>query len=136
MTSLTLSAVLQLSLLSTGADTYAEAHKKNAETGRPIMVLVGADWCPGCRTMKESVMPSVAKQGLLKKVAYAQVNTDKEAELAKKLMSGGSIPQLIMYRKTQDGWKRYSLIGAQSAAKIEAFIKQGLEPEDAKLTSN
>jgi thioredoxin-like negative regulator of GroEL len=136
MTSLTLSAVLQLSVLSTGANTYAEAHKINAETGRPIVVLVGADWCPGCRTMKNSVMPSVAEQGLLKKVAYAQVNTDKEGELAKKLMRGGSIPQLIMYRKTADGWQRSSLVGAQSRARIEAFIQQGLEPEESKLSSN
>jgi thioredoxin-like negative regulator of GroEL len=136
MTSFTLSTVLQLSLLSTGAPTYAEAYKLNAETGRPIVVLVGADWCPGCRTMKDSVMPSVAKQGLLKKVAFAQVNTDKESELAKKLMRGGSIPQLIMYRKTADGWKRTSLVGAQNRAKIEAFIEQGLEPDEPKLSSN
>ncbi|HUY31832.1 MAG TPA: thioredoxin family protein [Pirellulales bacterium] len=136
MTSLTLSTVLQLSLLSTGAETYAEAHKINAETGRPIVVLIGADWCPGCRAMKNSVMPKVAKQGLLKKVAYAQVNTDKEAKLAGKLMRGSSIPQLIMYRKTEDGWKRYSLVGAQSAESIEAFINQGLESEKTKLASH
>jgi thiol-disulfide isomerase/thioredoxin len=136
MTSLTLSTVLQLSLLSSGADTYAQAHKINAETGRPIVVLIGAEWCPGCRTMKDSVMPKLAKQGLLKKVAYAQVNTDKEGKLAKNMMRGNSIPQLVMYRKTEGGWKRYALVGAQSAANIEAFIKAGLEPEKAMLTSN
>jgi thioredoxin-like negative regulator of GroEL len=135
MTSLTLSVVLQLSVLSTGGGTYAEAHKINAETGRPLVVLVGADWCPGCRTMKTSVMPAIAKQGLLKKVAYAQVNTDKEGALAKKLMSGGSIPQLIMYRKSADGWRRTSLVGAQSPERIEAFIMGGLEPEEPKLNS-
>ena len=136
MTSLTLSTVLQLSLLSTGADTYAQAHKINAETGRPIVVLIGAEWCPGCRTMKDSVMPKLAKKGLLKKVAYAQVNTDKEGKLARNMMRGNSIPQLVMYRKTEEGWKRSSLVGAQSADDIEAFIQAGLEPEQATLTSN
>ena len=136
MTSLTLASVLQLSLLSTGAETYAEAHKINAETGRPIVVLIGAEWCPGCRTMKNSVIPTAARKGLLEKVAYAQVNTDKEGKLARKLMQGHSIPQLIMYRKTADGWRRYSLVGAQSVEKIEAFLNQGVEPENAILTSN
>jgi thiol-disulfide isomerase/thioredoxin len=127
MTSMTLAAILRTACLTTGGQTYAEAHKDNAETGRPLVVLVGADWCPACRTMKSSALPQVEKDGVLSKVAFAVVNTDREGDLAHKLMRGSSIPQLIMYHKTDDGWKRYSLVGAQSPQRIESFIQQAVE---------
>jgi thiol-disulfide isomerase/thioredoxin len=128
MTSMTLAVILQAACLSTGANkTYAEAHRDNAETGRPLVVLVGADWCPACRDMKNSALPQVEKDGVLAKVAFAVVNTDRDGELAHKLMQGSSIPQLIMYRKTNGGWMRQSLVGSQSPGQIESFIKQALE---------
>ncbi|HXT58887.1 MAG TPA: thioredoxin family protein [Pirellulales bacterium] len=129
MTSLALSAVLQISLLSTGANNYADAHKVHSETGRPMVILVGAEWCPACVQMKNSVLPQVARRGLLKKVAFATVNADRQSGLAKQLMRGGSIPQLIMYRRTADGWKRHLLVGKQSPEQIEAFINRGLVAE-------
>ena len=82
MTSFALSAVLQLSLLSAGAHTYADAHKDHSETGRPMVILVGAEWCPACVQMKNSVIPQVARRGVLQKVAYATVNADHQRSLA------------------------------------------------------
>lgn len=131
MMSLTLSAMLHVSLLSTGMNSYAEAHKVHNDTGRPMVILVGAEWCPACVQMKNSVLPQVARRGLLKKVAFATVNTDHQGSLAKKLMQGGSIPQLIMYRKTKSGWSRKLLVGKQSPEQIEAFINQGLDAPQA-----
>lgn len=135
MMSLTLSAVLQVSVLSTGANTYAEAHKVHHETGRPMVILVGAEWCPACVQMKNSVIPQVARRGLLKKVAFATVNADHQNSLAQKLMQGSSIPQLIMYRKTNNGWKRHLLVGKQSPEQIEAFINKGLVLETPAPTA-
>jgi thioredoxin-like negative regulator of GroEL len=124
--SLTCTAMLHAALLSTGGATYTEAHQLNLQTGRPLVVLVGADWCPHCRVMKQSTLPQVAQRGLLGKVAFAEVNSDREGALANQLMSGGPIPQLIMYRKTNDGWQRTSLVGSRSAGEIESFLQQGL----------
>ncbi len=126
MTSLALIGLMQASVLSTGAASYAEAHKAMSETGRPIVVLVGADWCPGCRVMKNNTMPQVQQKGGLDRVAFATVNTDHEGSLAQALMGGGSIPQLIMYHQTPAGWSRRVLVGAQSPAQIQQFIDQGL----------
>jgi thioredoxin-like negative regulator of GroEL len=137
MTSFALSAALQLSLLSTGANTYAEAHKDHSETGRPMVILVGAEWCPACVQMKNTVLPQVARRGVLQKVAFATVNADNQRSLAQKLMKGGSIPQLIMYRRSGNGWKRHLLVGKQSPERIEAFINQGLvadEPANPTVT--
>ena len=135
MTSIAFSAVLQLSLLSAGANTYADAHKDHSETGRPMVILVGAEWCPACVQMKNSVIPQVARRGVLQKVAYATVNADHQRSLAQKLMKGGSIPQLIMYRKTNSGWKRHMLVGKQSPERIEAFINQGLVADEPAATT-
>jgi thioredoxin-like negative regulator of GroEL len=135
MTTISLAIVLQTVALATTANSYTEARAKTAETGKPLVVLVGADWCPACQTMKNSALPQVARRGALAKVSYAVVNTDHESGLAQQLMRGGSIPQLVMFRETPTGWKRESLVGAQDPAVIESFINRGLEGLKAPETS-
>jgi hypothetical protein len=72
---------------------------------------------------------------MLEKVAFAVVNTDQERKLARQLMSGGAIPQLIVYHKTADGWRRQSLVGAQSPSTIESMINRALEESEAAPSS-
>ncbi|HVA51791.1 MAG TPA: thioredoxin family protein [Pirellulales bacterium] len=132
MMSVTLSAVLQVSLLATGANEYAAAHRVHQDTGRPMVLLVGAEWCPACAQMKNSVLPRVARRGLLRKVAFAHVNTDRDSRVARSVMQGGTIPQLIMYRKTNNGWRKHMLVGVQSPEAIETFINSGLELDKAE----
>lgn len=141
MTSLALATILQASILAATAggtagspaatDDYASARAKTEKTGQPIVILVGADWCPACVVMKKDVMPKIRKQGLLKRVAYATVNLDRQGKLGKQLTGGGPIPQMIMYRKTQKGWLRRRLIGGQSPKTIETFIQRGVELDAA-----
>lgn len=135
MNSLAMSLILQASMLGATEKSYADAYKSQEETGRPLVVLVGAEWCPGCRTMKQSVLPEVERHGALERVHFAVVNTDQDRDLAGKLMEGGSIPQLVMYRKTSKGWIRRRLTGSRSAADVEAFLKEGAEANAAELTS-
>ena len=126
MTSLMLATVLQASLFSAGsepAETYAEAHKTMSETGKPMVVMVGTDWCGPCRKMKQVVLPQVRQDGLLRRVAFALVNADREQKLAGKLIGGGPVPQLIMFRKTKEGWKKEKLIGSQDVETVESFIR-------------
>lgn len=142
MSSLSLAIALSASLISAGDDSYTVAHKEMTETGRPLVVLVGADWCPACRQMKQSVIPQAKREGLLKDVSFAVVNTDNEPQVARGLMQGSSIPQLIVYHKTADGWKRRQLTGAQSLGTIESVVKEATaataaaaNPSTTKLTA-
>ena len=135
MVHLTLNILLQAAAVTAGGEDYATAYRQTSESGRPLVVLVGADWCPGCLQMKHTAMPEVERQGGLEGVTFAYVNTDKDSALASKLMKGGSIPQLILYHKTDSGWKRQQLTGAQSPSVIRSFIQRGIDASVPKLSS-
>ena len=133
MTTLSLGILLQVSLLATDGHNYADAYQNTEATGKPLVVLVGANWCPGCQTMKNSVIPQLERQGSLNKVSFAYVNAD--SGLASKLMQGSSIPQLIMFRKTSSGWTREQLVGAHSVSDTNSFLARGTEEAPTRLTS-
>ncbi len=135
MIQLTLNILLHAAAVTAGGQDYATAYKETAETGRPLVVLIGADWCPGCRLMKHAAMPELEKKGGLSNVSYAYVNADHQSKLAGKLMQGSSIPQLILYHKTDAGWKRQQLTGAHSVSDIQAFLGQATESSVPKISS-
>jgi thioredoxin-like negative regulator of GroEL len=127
MLSATVSSLMQLVLLAgpTPPANYEEAYHQSLDTGRPLVVLVGTDWCPACQQMKNNVIPQMVQDGSMRKVAFATVNADQERGLADQLMSGGSIPQVIMFHKTNSGWKRTQLTGAQAPSTLNAMFEKG-----------
>lgn len=124
-------AVLLQATMAGGEHDYNAAFKSADESGKPLLILVGTNWCPGCVTMKRSVMPSLLRKGKLSEVAYAEVDADSQSGLAGKLMQGGSIPQLILYRKTSTGWRRKLLIGAQSETTVTTLVDRAVEQQAA-----
>ncbi len=135
MIHLTCNLLLTAATLAAGSQDYATAYKHTEQTGRPLVVLLGADWCPGCRTMKYSTLPTLERRGGLNKVELAYVNTDENSALAGKLMKGGSIPQLVMFQKKADGtWSRKQLTGAQSANAVEQFLGSAEESTAANAS--
>jgi protein disulfide-isomerase len=119
-----------MALGAADADSYAAAHKTTMETGKPMVVMVSTEWCAPCQMMKKTVIPQIRRRGLLRKVAFAIVNPDRDGELAQQLTGGGPVPQLVMYRKTAGGWRRDKLIGGQSVETVEQFIKDGVAAND------
>ena len=107
-------------------ESYAEAHRITVKTGKPLVVMVGADWCGPCQNMRRSILPRVREHGLFRKIAFAHVNVDRDRELAAQLTGGGAVPQLVMYRKTKDCWSRRKMIGSHSVEEVEKFINEGL----------
>ena len=116
--------VITLAATAIGADpsykdAYAEAKKRDV----PLVVLVGAGFCPYCRSTK-ATLKQMAKDGELDDVAVGLVDIDKEPRLAKQLRTSDTIPELIVFRfnaKTQK-WTRRQAIGGQSAAEIRDII--------------
>ena len=121
---LTLCAALMQTVLLTSptdsAETYTEARRQITETGRPMVVMVSTDWCGPCQSMKRNVLPRLRERGMFKKVAFAQVNADRDSELAKELTGGGPVPQLVMYRRSGHGWVRRKLVGGMGNVDVSA----------------
>jgi thioredoxin-like negative regulator of GroEL len=126
---------VQLTLLASGSDasaSYADAHREMNKTGKPLVVMVGTDWCGPCQTMKRSVLPKVREHGLFRKVSFAIVNADREQKLARQIIGGGPVPQLVLYRRTHQGWFRRKLVGSQSVETVEKFIQEELAQDGAE----
>lgn len=128
MTTLLMAIVMQASVTASGEKTYAEAFHQSTRSGRPLVVMLGADWCPACVKLKNNIMPKVAQEGGLKGVELAYVDVDKEPALAKQLVRGGSIPQIVRFERGPNGWASKHMIGAQSVSKVSQFVS-GVTPK-------
>ncbi|MEE2937297.1 MAG: thioredoxin family protein [Planctomycetota bacterium] len=106
---------------------YATAYKQSLDEQKPLMVIVGAPWCPACNVLKETTLKEMKKNGDFKSVALTMVNRDEQPELAKKLTNGETvIPQIIVYTPEQNGWKRRKLLGFQSSETVRSLIRWAL----------
>ncbi|MBW8883363.1 MAG: thioredoxin family protein [Planctomycetia bacterium] len=132
MVGLTAAIALQCAVWGANPASYNAALQDAQKQQRPLLVLVGASWCPGCQTMKTRVIPSLAKRGGLKGVSFAMVDADAEAEQARQLMRGGSIPQLIAFSRMPDGqWHREQLIGEVSETAVQSLIARAIRAQQA-----
>ena len=123
-----MSALMQLSLLAGSSQvSYSEAYAASQQTGKPMLVLIGADWCPHCVTMKNQVIPQVERDGSLQQVSYVPLNSDRHPALAQQMMQGNSVPQLVLYYRTAEGWQRRRITGGTSAANVSSLIQQAVK---------
>jgi thioredoxin-like negative regulator of GroEL len=131
MAGMTTALLLQYALLAADANSYHAALREAETQQRPLLVLVGAEWCPGCRTMKSSVLPQVARRGGLREVSFATVDVDSERELTSQLMRGSAIPQLIAFSRAKDGkWHREQITGTTSETNVEGLIRRAAAAQD------
>ena len=130
MVGLTAAIVLQQMVLMADPASYQEALKEAQVQQRPLLVLVGATWCPGCQTMKQRVLPGLARRGGLKEVSFAAVDWDADEATARQLLRGSSIPQLIAFSKQPDGqWHREHLVGETSEAEVQSLIARAIKAQ-------
>jgi thiol-disulfide isomerase/thioredoxin len=129
-----MAALLQTVVLSASPTmTYEQAYAETEKTGKPLVVLIGADWCGACRVMKNTALPQVAQDAVFNDVAFTTVNTDTQKDIVKQVMQGGSIPQLVMFQRDGDKWTQQRLVGAQSPTAIIQFLRAGVKNSLGKL---
>jgi len=129
MANIILVTLVQVSVLGADQPDFDQAYHQSVQTGRPLVVLIGAAWCPACQKMKNSILPRVVASGGLSRVVFSYVDFDQQRQLASRLSRGGSIPQLIRFDRTQAGWSSKRLIGARSPREVHDFINAGLRDE-------
>jgi thioredoxin-like negative regulator of GroEL len=105
--------------------SYAEAYKESVDEQKPLMVVVGAPWCPACNVLKESTITPMVRQGELGEVSLVVLDRDEEPELVEQLTRGEKmLPQIIVFSKDQTGnWKRRRLLGFQPAQPVRTLIR-------------
>lgn len=123
-------SVLLTTLLSVVAseqapsEDYASAYRSAQEAGKPLMVVVGADWCPACVNLKDQTIKTMKLSGELNEVEMAVVDKDHQPTLASKLMRGRMMPQVIVFAKSDSGsWTRMQLTGFQSQGSVRSLIR-------------
>lgn len=108
---------------------YAAAYYQSQQTKRPLVVLVGAKWCPACQRLEREAFPRLHDAGILKKAVIAVVDYDEEPRIAQELTRGGPIPQLFVFHPTEEGWKGQRIIGYRSPEAVVSFVTQAIESE-------
>lgn len=115
---------------------YRSAYNKALNGDKPLLVLVTADWCAPCQTMKATTIPQLMQKDAFRDFHYATVDLGKEEVLARKLIGNRGVPQLIVFEKKDDRWQRRYLRGIQTAATVEKFISSSNPTRTASNVSH
>lgn len=116
--------MLCLLMLSFTVNDYTENYNDSIANDKPLVVVVGADWCDSCRVIKRHIMPQILRKFTNRHFNYAEVDSDEERYLAKKILVGESIPQTIIYYKYNGEWKNKRWIGLFKEHEIEQKLDE------------
>ncbi|QDV40520.1 Thioredoxin [Stieleria neptunia] len=128
MVSLLLAVVLGSVTSASLKTDYAEAYRESVAQDKPLMVVVGAPWCPACNVLKQTTLEPMAQTGELDEVSVAVLDRDANPELVKQLTKGERmLPQIIMFTRTGGGeWKRHQLKGFQTQQPVRNLIRSAV----------
>lgn len=110
-------------------NSYKEAYRRAQEERLPLVVFVGAEWCPACRKMDEAVFPHLPKSPILQNGVFARVDYDQDTKLAQAITGGGALPQVVIFPPQGSGQKLRRVVGAQPVEKLFQFLREGLSPK-------
>ena len=88
------------------------------------MVLVTAQWCRACRQMKATTISGMLSENKFEGFHFANVDFDRQRQLARRLIKNQRIPQMVVLEKRQGRWTARRLVGVHSVASVEAFLRK------------
>lgn len=111
------------------ANDYATAYQEAQQDGKPLMVVVSADRCPACVSLKNTTLRELESSGQLEDVRLVTVDSDQQPKLAAKLMRGQMIPQIIVFSQPEAGrWERTHLTGYQTTGTLRNVLRKVTSP--------
>ena len=110
------------------APDYETALAESQHASKPLVVLIGAPWCASCQVMKRETIQPMMESGKLEHVVVTYVDKDERPELAHQLMKGETLPQIVVFAKQPEGWKRFSLTGMQSQGRMAELLRRAATP--------
>ncbi|QDT09301.1 thioredoxin family protein [Planctomycetes bacterium K23_9] len=130
MVSLLLAAVLaSVTSEPTNTHDYKTAYKESVAQQKPLMVVVGAEWCTACNVLKDTTIRPMVQTGELDSVSVAVVDRDAEPELCEQLCKGEKmLPQIIVFTQNAEGkWERQKLMGYQPKQPVRKLVKRAID---------
>lgn len=90
---------LILTTLMLGAISYEQAMERYAH-GRPMLVMVSADWCGPCQQIKRNTLPKLERAGDLRGISLVVLNVDVDRTHSGRIINEAQargIPVLALY---------------------------------------
>lgn len=103
-------------------ETYGQALAQAKLDHRPIVILIGAEWCEPCKQVYDW-LPQLRQHGHL-----AYVDVDKQNELARNAAGSGSVPRLAVYRWDGKQWLRRIFVGSDQIRQYAFSADAAKEP--------
>lgn len=122
----TLLAMLLLSATVDYKAVIAEAER----TGKPVVVLVGAEWCGPCQQMKKEVIPEAKRTGVLDGVIFHTLDVDKDAGICRLLLrqiGNDGLPAFARFQKVDGNWKARYHNGYMTVDQLRDFLDRRTE---------
>ena len=101
---------------------YASAFRLAQAGDKPLLVLVTAEWCAPCQSLKKSTLPEMLERGGFADFHFAMVDVDRDASTAAKLTENRPVPQFIVFEKNGATWKKRYSIGFLGTSDLQAFL--------------
>lgn len=100
---------------------YTAAYTAARSDGRPLLILVGADWCQPCRDLRARHLDAIRRRGHL-----LDLDADRHAPHVARLAPGRMLPRLTLWQyDRQPGRWRHSTM--EGPAEITRWL-QGAAP--------
>lgn len=100
---------------------FNSAKKAAAESGKPIVTVFSATWCPPCQQMKQSVYPSATVAPYHDKFVWAYLDADKKSNRALMTKYGvEGIPHITFV--SPKGKRLGNTVGAMSATEFTKVL--------------
>lgn len=117
-----LTMVLAVNGVSSKPLSYEEALQQAQKDNKPIMIVVGAKWCAACEMMKRETIEPMKADGKLNDVIVTYLDKDQRPELAQQIMKGETLPQIVMFSKEKDQWRRIAVTGLQNKERMQELL--------------
>lgn len=120
----------ELERFSSYSDAYATAERQ----GRPLLILLSAEWCPACKEFKKRTLDPMYENGELRPFVYYVLDVDREPDVADRLRGMyRPLPQLKVFTPIgRSEPKDFTLKGMQPRAKVLELLQKVKPPDVPK----
>lgn len=124
-------ACLSLALLSASAEqkvwaeNYEAARKEAVNQRKPLVVCIGAKWCPACPAAKRACA-AIMKKRYAGKAVLVYLDYDAERELANRIRAYDVVPEIVIFSHV-DGPAHVTDAAAQSEKVISWFVESAIK---------